>query len=368
MNIQDGFLTSHLERTFFKHEAELIREFLGAPDDIIDCPTEAQRALFGPKRRRVPQMIDLTNPVLLGPVQNQEHYMNGVVARRNNFNEPILRIPRGGLRGVRRADRPPLRPDHASTRPTTPTPCSSRSAPPRRTSRPRSTTCARRADAKVGSIHVNVIRPFPEAAVVKALARQEERHHPRAHRRAAGRRQPAGRATSAPRSPRRWPRAPAATGMPALAPSRCRASSAASTASARATSGPSTSSARTSSRPASARARTARRAADGATLLRARRRSSLRGEVRRHAVAAARGRDRRPLPLHRRLGHDHDRQEPRRDHRRLRRPRVRARQRGGRARAARRRSSTSARTRSTARRRRARRPSTSSSSRRSGSG
>ena len=37
-------------------------------------------------------MIDLTNPVLLGPVQNQEHYMQGVVARRNNFVEPILRF------------------------------------------------------------------------------------------------------------------------------------------------------------------------------------------------------------------------------------------------------------------------------------
>ncbi len=90
MNIQDGFLTSHLERTFYKPEADLIREFLGAPDDIIDAPTESQRVLFGPTRRRVPRMIDLTNPVLLGPVQNQEHYMQGVVARRNHFAEPIL--------------------------------------------------------------------------------------------------------------------------------------------------------------------------------------------------------------------------------------------------------------------------------------
>ncbi|MGC2536226.1 MAG: hypothetical protein WA350_05555, partial [Candidatus Sulfotelmatobacter sp.] len=57
MNCQDGFLTSHLERTFYKHESELIRLFLGAPDDIIDCPTESQRILFGPKRRRVPRMI-----------------------------------------------------------------------------------------------------------------------------------------------------------------------------------------------------------------------------------------------------------------------------------------------------------------------
>src|SRR6202521_3326583 len=90
MNIMDGFLTSHLERTFYKHESELIRLYLGAADDIIDCPTESQRVLFGPTRRRVPKMIDLTNPVLLGPVQNQEHYMQGVIARRNNFVEPIL--------------------------------------------------------------------------------------------------------------------------------------------------------------------------------------------------------------------------------------------------------------------------------------
>ncbi len=83
MNVQDGFLTSHLERTFFKHEAELLREFLGAHDDTIDTPTAAQRVLFGPTRRRVPAMMDLRNPMMLGPVQNQEHYMNGVVARRS---------------------------------------------------------------------------------------------------------------------------------------------------------------------------------------------------------------------------------------------------------------------------------------------
>ena len=90
MNVQDGFLTTHLERTFYRHEAELIRQYLGAPEDIVECPTEAQRTLFGPTRRRVPKMYDLANPVLLGPVQNQEHYMQGVAARRNNFIEPIL--------------------------------------------------------------------------------------------------------------------------------------------------------------------------------------------------------------------------------------------------------------------------------------
>ena len=76
MNIQDGMLTTHSERTYRSPESELLREFLGAPDDTIDCPTEAQRELFGPTRRRVPAMMDLKNPVLIGPVQNQEHHMN----------------------------------------------------------------------------------------------------------------------------------------------------------------------------------------------------------------------------------------------------------------------------------------------------
>src|SRR6185295_2178782 len=75
MNIQDGMLTTHSERTYLAPEADLLREFLGAADDMIECPTPAQRELFGARRRRVPEMMDLKNPILLGPVQNQEHHM-----------------------------------------------------------------------------------------------------------------------------------------------------------------------------------------------------------------------------------------------------------------------------------------------------
>jgi len=49
-------------------EAEFLREYLGACDESDRLPTPAQRELFGPKRRRVPQMMDLKNPILLGPV------------------------------------------------------------------------------------------------------------------------------------------------------------------------------------------------------------------------------------------------------------------------------------------------------------
>ena len=169
MNIMDGFLTSHLERTFYKHEAALIREFLGAPEDLIDCPTESQRILFGPKRQRVPSMIDLTNPVLLGPVQNQEHYMQGVVARRNNFTEPILKFLEeayeefGRLTGRYYGLVSKYKTDDAET-----VFLSLGSAA--ENIEAAVDYMRERRGAKVGSIHLNVLRPFPEAAVVKALA------------------------------------------------------------------------------------------------------------------------------------------------------------------------------------------------------
>src|SRR5260221_2124696 len=168
MNIQDGMLTTHSELTYLAPEADLLREFLGAPDEMIDCPTPAQRELFGPKRRRVPEMMDLKNPILLGPVQNQEHHMNGVIARRNNFNEPILKfledayVEFGRLTGRHYGLLTEYKTEDADTVFV-------------------SLGCAadnieaacdylrEQRNVKVGSIHINVIRPFPEAAVIEAL-------------------------------------------------------------------------------------------------------------------------------------------------------------------------------------------------------
>jgi len=168
MNVQDGFLTTHLERTFLKPEPGLIREFLGAKDDIIACPTEAQRILFGPTRRRVPAMIDLHNPLLLGPVQNQEHYMNGVAARRNNFSEDILPFFEqayeefSALTGRHYGLISQYNCGNAETVFVT------------------LGSAAENIEAvidylrqtrgvEVGSIHINVLRPFPENAVIQAL-------------------------------------------------------------------------------------------------------------------------------------------------------------------------------------------------------
>ena len=148
----------------------MLREFLGAPDDTIDCPTEAQRELFGPKRRRVPEMMDLKNPVLLGPVQNQEHHMNGVVARRNNFNEPILGFIEqcseefAKFTGRRYGLIHEYKTEDADTVFVS-LGCAAENI---------EAACdylREQRNAKAGSIHLNVIRPFPEAAVINALAR-----------------------------------------------------------------------------------------------------------------------------------------------------------------------------------------------------
>ncbi len=168
MNIQDGMLTTHSERTYLAPEAELLREYLGAPDDQIDCPTPAQKELFGPKRRRVPIMIDLKNPILLGPVQNQEHHMNGVVARRNNFNEYILGfleqsfVEFGHLTGRHYGLITEYKTEDADTVFVS-LGCAAENI---------EEACdylRNQRNAKVGSIHINVIRPFPEATIINAL-------------------------------------------------------------------------------------------------------------------------------------------------------------------------------------------------------
>ncbi|EDY80517.1 Pyruvate flavodoxin/ferredoxin oxidoreductase, thiamine diP-binding domain protein [Verrucomicrobiia bacterium DG1235] len=89
---QDGFLTTHLIETLKVPERELIAEFLGHPHDMIQSPTPAQKMLYGVTRRRVPMLWNVDNPVLSGPVQNQDAYMQSVAAQRPYFFEHIREI------------------------------------------------------------------------------------------------------------------------------------------------------------------------------------------------------------------------------------------------------------------------------------
>jgi pyruvate-ferredoxin/flavodoxin oxidoreductase len=79
---QDGFLTSHVIETMLMPERELVKEYLGDPADMIESPTPAQRWVFGRERRRIPEMFNLDYPTMLGVVQNQDAYAQGVAAQR----------------------------------------------------------------------------------------------------------------------------------------------------------------------------------------------------------------------------------------------------------------------------------------------
>lgn len=89
---QDGFLTTHLIESFILPERELIKEFLGRPDDIINTPTPAQKIIYGETRRRIPELWDVDNPVMAGIVQNQDSYMQSVAAQRPFFFDHIKEL------------------------------------------------------------------------------------------------------------------------------------------------------------------------------------------------------------------------------------------------------------------------------------
>jgi len=89
---QDGFLTTHLIESLMLPERELIAEYLGKPEDIIETPTPAQRIIYGPYRRRIPELWDVDNAVMAGVVQNQDSYMQSVAAQRPFFFDHITAI------------------------------------------------------------------------------------------------------------------------------------------------------------------------------------------------------------------------------------------------------------------------------------
>jgi pyruvate-ferredoxin/flavodoxin oxidoreductase len=89
---QDGFLTSHVIETLRLPEPELVKAYLGDPADQIESPTPAQRLVFGDTRRRIPEMFDLDYPAMLGVVQNQDSYAQGVAAQRPFYFDHVTAL------------------------------------------------------------------------------------------------------------------------------------------------------------------------------------------------------------------------------------------------------------------------------------
>jgi pyruvate-ferredoxin/flavodoxin oxidoreductase len=86
---QDGFLTSHVIESMMLPERELVKEYLGDPADIIESVTPAQKMVFGETRRRIPEVFDLDYPAMIGVVQNQDSYAQGVAAQRPFFFDHV---------------------------------------------------------------------------------------------------------------------------------------------------------------------------------------------------------------------------------------------------------------------------------------
>jgi len=89
---QDGFLTSHVIETVHLPERGLIKEYLGDPADLIESPTPAQRLVFGERRRRIPELFNLDYPAMVGVVQNQDSYAQGVAAQRPFYFDHLMEL------------------------------------------------------------------------------------------------------------------------------------------------------------------------------------------------------------------------------------------------------------------------------------
>src|SRR6185503_5995874 len=89
---QDGFLTSHVIESLLLPERELVREYLGDAADWIESPTAAQRLLFGERRRRIPELFDWDLPQMIGVVQNQDSYAQGVAAQRPFYFDHVAAL------------------------------------------------------------------------------------------------------------------------------------------------------------------------------------------------------------------------------------------------------------------------------------
>jgi len=81
MVVMDGEQTALAVQDVRLLSPSQVNALLGAPDDPIEAPTEAQRLLFGDTRRRVPAWHDLDEPVLTGALFDARSFALGALAR-----------------------------------------------------------------------------------------------------------------------------------------------------------------------------------------------------------------------------------------------------------------------------------------------
>lgn len=89
---QDYHVTSSLMQQVRLPEKELIDAFLGHSSDEVSSATPAQRLIFGAKRRRIPQWMNLNQPMHLGAVHQQKTVLQNNAAEREFYAKPIDNI------------------------------------------------------------------------------------------------------------------------------------------------------------------------------------------------------------------------------------------------------------------------------------
>lgn len=68
LNVQDGFLTTHTVESVRLIEPEMMKEYVGKPED------------------KLLNLMDTSNPLMSGVVQNQDSYMKGKIAQRDYYD------------------------------------------------------------------------------------------------------------------------------------------------------------------------------------------------------------------------------------------------------------------------------------------
>jgi pyruvate-ferredoxin/flavodoxin oxidoreductase len=114
-------------------------------------------------------MFDFDYPAMLGVVQNQDSYAQGVAAQRPFYFDHVAELTdRAMAEYAALTGRAYAR--VAGYRWTTPSTCSPARAPSCRTWRPLPTTCAPTRGLKVGVLNMTMFRPFPADLITACCA------------------------------------------------------------------------------------------------------------------------------------------------------------------------------------------------------
>ena len=89
MIVMDGEQTALAAQDVRLLSPAQVSTLLGAADDAIESPTEAQRLLFGDSRRRVPAWHDLDEPALTGALFDTHSFALGALARGPFFDSYV---------------------------------------------------------------------------------------------------------------------------------------------------------------------------------------------------------------------------------------------------------------------------------------